>query len=63
MQEVSSNNMSEETSEFYTVQLGSPPSAAFKIPDASKQISDTRWVPAGESFQWLAFYFQVECST
>jgi uncharacterized tellurite resistance protein B-like protein len=41
--------MSEEPSEFYTVQLGSPPSASFKIPDASKQKSDTRWVPAGES--------------
>ena len=55
MQEVSSNNMSEETSEFYTVQLGSPPSAAFKIPDASKQISDTRWVPAGESVSVAGF--------
>jgi len=48
MHEVSSSNMSEETSEFYTVQLGSPPSTSFKIPDASKQKSDTRWVPAGE---------------
>lgn len=47
--EVSLSNMSEETSEFYTVQLGSPPSPSFKIPDASKQKSDTRWVPAGES--------------
>jgi uncharacterized tellurite resistance protein B-like protein len=49
MHEVSLSNMSEETSEFYTVQLGSPPSPSFKIPDASKQKSDTRWVPAGES--------------
>ncbi|URM26384.1 TerB N-terminal domain-containing protein [Pseudomonas frederiksbergensis] len=49
MHEVSSSNMSEEPSGFYTVQLGSPPSASFKIPDASKQKSDTRWVPAGES--------------
>lgn len=49
MHEVSSSNMSEEPSEFYTVQLGSPPSASFKIPDESKQKSDTRWVPAGES--------------
>jgi uncharacterized tellurite resistance protein B-like protein len=49
MHEVSLSNMSEETSEFYTVQLGSPPSPSFKIPDASKQNSDTRWVPAGES--------------
>lgn len=49
MHEVSLSNMSEETSEFYTVQLGSPPSPSFKIPDASKQKSDTRWVPAGVS--------------
>jgi uncharacterized tellurite resistance protein B-like protein len=49
MHVVSLSNMSEETSEFYTVQLGSPPSPSFKIPDASKQKSDTRWVPAGES--------------
>lgn len=49
MHEVSLSNMSEETSEFYTVELGSPPSPSFKIPDASKQKSDTRWVPAGES--------------
>jgi uncharacterized tellurite resistance protein B-like protein len=49
MHEVSSSNMSEDTSEFYTVQLGSPPSASFKIPDASKQKADSRWVPAGES--------------
>ncbi|UVM36123.1 TerB N-terminal domain-containing protein [Pseudomonas sp. B21-017] len=49
MHEASSSNRSEEPSEFYTVQLGSPPSASFKIPDASKQKSDTRWVPAGES--------------
>ncbi|WP_223441499.1 TerB N-terminal domain-containing protein [Pseudomonas sp. BF-R-19] len=49
MHEVSLSNMSEETSEFYTVQLGSPPSPSFKIPDSSKQKSDTRWVPAGES--------------
>ncbi|MGE8174700.1 TerB N-terminal domain-containing protein [Pseudomonas fluorescens] len=49
MHEVASSNMSEEPSDFFTVQLGSPPSASFKIPDASKQKSDTRWVPAGES--------------
>jgi uncharacterized tellurite resistance protein B-like protein len=55
MQEVSSNNMSEETTEFYTVQLGSPPSASFKIPDASKQNSDTRWVPAYESVSVAGF--------
>ena len=55
MQEVSSNNMPEETSEFYTVQLGSSPSTAFKIPDASKQTSDTRWVPAGESVSVAGF--------
>jgi uncharacterized tellurite resistance protein B-like protein len=55
MQEVSSSNMSEETSDFYTVQLGSPSSASFKIPDASKQKSDTRWVPAGESVTVAGF--------
>lgn len=49
MHEVASSNMPEEPSEFFTVQLGSPPSASFKIPDASKQKSDTCWVPAGES--------------
>ncbi|KPU60496.1 terB-N family protein [Pseudomonas fluorescens] len=49
MHEVASSNMPEEPSDFFTVQLGSPPSASFKIPDASKQKSDTRWVPAGES--------------
>ncbi|HEX4547950.1 TerB N-terminal domain-containing protein [Pseudomonas sp.] len=48
MQEISSSNISEETSDFYTVQLGSPSSASFKIPDTSKQKSDARWVPAGE---------------
>lgn len=55
MQEVSSNNMPEETTDFYTVQLGSPPSASFKIPDASKQKSDTRWVPADESVSVAGF--------
>jgi len=55
VQEVSSSNMSEETSDFYTVQLGSPSSASFKIPDASKQKSDTRWVPAGESVTVAGF--------
>lgn len=55
LQEVSSNNMSEETSDFYTVQLGSTPSASFKIPDASKQKSDTRWVPADESVSVAGF--------
>ena len=55
MQEVSSSNMSEESSDFYTVQLGSPPSASFRIPDASKQKSDTRWVPAGESVSVAGF--------
>jgi tellurite resistance protein len=55
LKEVSSNNMSEETSDFYTVQLGSPPSASFKIPDASKQKSDTRWVPADESVSVAGF--------
>lgn len=55
LREVSSSKMSEETSEFYTVQLGSPPSASFKIPDASKQTSDTRWVPAGESVTVAGF--------
>ncbi|ALI04027.1 co-chaperone DjlA [Pseudomonas sp. FW306-02-F02-AA] len=49
MHEVASSNMPEEPSDFFTVQLGSPPSASFKIPDTSKQKSDTRWVPAGES--------------
>ncbi|MEB0222911.1 TerB N-terminal domain-containing protein [Pseudomonas sp. 10S4] len=47
--EVSSSNTAEETSDFYTVQLGSLPSDSFKIPDVSKQKSDTRWVQAGES--------------
>ncbi|EJM56215.1 tellurite resistance TerB family protein [Pseudomonas sp. GM48] len=55
MHEVSLSNMSEETSEFYTVQLGSPPSPSFKIPDASRQKSDTRWVPAGESVTVAGF--------
>lgn len=55
IQEVSSNNMSEETTEFYTVQLGSPSPASFKIPDASKQNSDTRWVPADESVSVAGF--------
>ncbi|VVP42834.1 hypothetical protein PS900_04960 [Pseudomonas fluorescens] len=55
MQEVSSNNMPEETTDFYTVQRGSPPSASFKIPDASKQKSDTRWVPADESVSVAGF--------
>lgn len=55
MQEVSSSNTSEETSDFYTVQLGSPSSASFKIPDESKQKSDTRWVPAGESVTVAGF--------
>lgn len=55
MQEVSSSNMSEETSDFYTAQLGSPSSASFKIPDASKQKSDARWVPAGESVTVAGF--------
>lgn len=39
----------EETSDFYTVQLGSSPSAYFKIPDASSEESDARWVSAGET--------------
>ncbi|WP_222834476.1 TerB N-terminal domain-containing protein [Pseudomonas sp. SC3(2021)] len=55
MQDVSSSNTSEETSDFYTVQLGSPSSASFKIPDVSKQKSDTRWVPAGESVTVAGF--------
>ncbi|WP_236180791.1 tellurite resistance TerB family protein [Pseudomonas sputi] len=55
MQEVSSSNISEETSDFYTVQLGSPSAVSFKIPDASKQKSDARWVPAGESVTVAGF--------
>lgn len=48
--EVSKSHMdAEEVSEFYTVQLGSAPSKSFKIPDASSQKSDARWVPADES--------------
>lgn len=49
MREVSTNMDAEETSDFYTVQLGSTPSKSFNIPDASSQKSDARWVPAGES--------------
>jgi hypothetical protein len=50
MHEVSTSNIDvEESPEFYTVQLGSRPSTSFKIPDASSQRSDARWVPAGES--------------
>lgn len=55
MHEVSLSNKSEETSEFYTVQLDSPPSPSFKIPDASKHKSDTRWVPAGEPVTVFGF--------
>ncbi|MNL97154.1 Tellurite resistance protein TerB [compost metagenome] len=48
--EVSTSHMeADDTAEFYTVQLGSAPSRSFKIPDASKQKPDVRWVPAGES--------------
>ncbi|WP_216368200.1 TerB N-terminal domain-containing protein [Aeromonas media] len=38
-----------ETREFYTIELGSRPSATFGIPDAGRQKSDARWVPVGES--------------
>jgi len=49
MREVSGSHMStEETSDFYTVQLGSASSKSFKIPNASTQKPDVLWVPAGE---------------
>ena len=39
----------EDASGLFTIQLGSRPSTTFGIPDAGRQKSDARWVPAGES--------------
>ena len=56
IREVSTSHMdTEEASDFYTVQLGSAPSKSFKIPDASAQKPDVRWVPAGESVTVCGF--------
>ena len=54
--EVSTNHMgADQNSDFYTVQLGSPPTPSFKIPSESSQKSDARWVPAGESVNVSGF--------
>lgn len=53
---VSKSHMdADDNAEFYTVELGSTSSRTFKIPDASSQKPDARWVPEGEAVSVSGF--------